>query len=264
MSSLTAAFSHDGGDVGVLLCHGFTGSPDSMRGWADQLVAAGYTVRVPRLPGHGTRWQDANRTTFADWLATVTASLSELTATCRAVVVGGLSMGGTLTLRLAQLHPEAIAGIVLVNPSILTLRKDMKFLPVLKYLVPALKGIASDIADPDATELGYARTPLRAADSLRRTWPVVRADLGSISMPVLLLRSRVDHVVEPENSRVLLAEISSTDVTEIVLERSYHVATLDYDKQIIIQESLEFIRRVTAAPPAAVQPQQPKETSDAL
>jgi carboxylesterase len=245
MTSPTAAFSHDGGDVGVLLCHGFTGSPDSMRGWADQLVAAGYTVRLPRLPGHGTRWQDANRTTFADWLSTVEASLSELTTRCRAVVVGGLSMGGTLTLRLAELHPDTISGIMLVNPSILTLRKDMAFLPVLKHVLPSLPGIASDIADPDAVELGYVKTPLRAADSLRRAWPVVRGGLGSITMPVLLLHSRVDHVVEPENSRALLAEIGSTDVTEVVLERSYHVATLDYDKQTIFDASLEFIRRVT-------------------
>jgi carboxylesterase len=242
----TAAFSHDGGDVGVLVCHGFTGSPDSMRGWAEHLAQAGYTVRLPRLPGHGTRWQDANRTTFDDWLATVTAALTDLILRCRAVVVCGLSMGGTLTLRLAELHPEAIAGIVLVNPSILTLRKDMAFLPVLKHVIPSLKGIASDIADPGAVELGYSRTPLKAADSLRRAWPVVRAELGSVSMPVLLLHSRVDHVVEPENSRVLLASISSTDVTEIVLERSYHVATLDYDKQVIFDSSVEFIQRVTA------------------
>ena len=115
-------FRHDGSDVGVLLCHGFPGAPGSMRGWADHLVAAGYSVRLPLLPGHGTRWQDANRTTFDDWLAEVTREFQELTSTCRAVVVCGLSMGGTLTLRLAELYPDAMAGIVLVNPSVLTLR----------------------------------------------------------------------------------------------------------------------------------------------
>ncbi len=247
-SGPTAPLSHDGGDVGVLLCHGFTGSPDSLRPWADHLVQAGFSVRLPLLPGHGTRWQDANRTTFADWLATVTSALAELTDRCRSVVVAGLSMGGTLTLRLAQLHPEAIAGIVLVNPSVLSLRKEMALLPVLKYLVPSLKGIASDIADPTAVELGYNRTPLKAADSLRRAWPLVRAGLPTITMPVLLLHSRVDHVVEPENSAAILAEVGSTDVTEVVLERSYHVATLDYDAELIFQRSEEFIRRVTKAP----------------
>jgi carboxylesterase len=238
-------YAHDGGDVGVLLCHGLTGTPQSLRPWAEHLAAAGYTVRLPLLPGHGTRWQDANRTTFADWLATVTASLAELSGRCRSVVVAGLSMGGTLTLRLAQLHPEAIAGIVLVNPSILSLRKDIRLLPLIKYLMPSQGGIASDIADPQAHEDGYARTPLKAVDSLRRAWKVVRAELPAVRMPVLLLHSAVDHVVEPENSRVVLAEIGSTDVTEVVLQRSYHVATLDYDAPEIFARSVEFIRRVT-------------------
>lgn len=247
-ASSAAPFAHDGGDVGVLLCHGFTGSPQSLRPWADHLAAAGFTVRLPLLPGHGTRWQDANRTTFADWLATVTASLAELSGRCRSVVVAGLSMGGTLTLRLAELHPDAIAGIVLVNPSILSLRKDVRFLlPLIKYVIPAQQGIASDIADPAASEDGYDHTPLRAMDSLRRAWKVVRADLTSIRMPVLLMHSRVDHVVEPENSAALLAEIGSNDVTEVWLERSYHVATLDYDAQRIFDESVRFIRRVTDA-----------------
>ncbi len=240
-------FSHDSGDVGVLLCHGFTGSPQSLRPWAEHLATEGFTVRLPLLPGHGTRWQDANRTTFADWLAAVTVSLGELRNRCRSVVVAGLSMGGTLTLRLAQLHPDAIAGIVLVNPSILSLRKDIRLLPLIKYLMPSQKGIASDIADPDAAEDGYDRTPLRAADSLRRAWKVVRADLPSIRVPMLLLHSVTDHVVEPENSRVLLAEIGSVDVTEVLLERSYHVATLDYDAPVIFSRSVEFIRRITAA-----------------
>lgn len=262
-------FARDGagdrGDVGVLLCHGFTGSPQSLRPWAEHLAAEGYTVRLPLLPGHGTRWQDANRTGFADWLATVTGSLAELHARCRAVVVCGLSMGGTLTLRLAQLHPDAISGIVLVNPSILSLRRDLTFLPVIKHFVPALRGIASDIADPAAAEDGYDRTPLKALDSLRRAWRVVRSDLPSIRMPVLLLHSAVDHVVEPENSRVLLAEIGSDDVTEIVLHRSFHVATLDYDAPEIFARSAEFIARVTAGSqlPSQVVADMPVATKEA-
>lgn len=253
-----APFGHNGvgslGEVGVLLCHGFTGSPQSLRPWADHLAAAGYTVRLPLLPGHGTRWQDANRTGFSDWLATVATALAELRQRCRTVVVCGLSMGGTLTLRLAELHPDAIAGIVLVNPSILSLRWDMKFLPLIKHFVPALKGIASDIADPAAAEDGYDHTPLKAADSLRRAWKVVRADLARVSMPVLLLHSKTDHVVEPENSRVLLEHITATDITEIVLERSFHVATLDYDAPTIFAASVDFIARVSASSQAGPAP----------
>src|SRR5699024_141030 len=114
-------------------------------------------------------------------------------------------------------HPHAIRAIVLVNPSILSLRKDMSFLPVLKHAMCSLAGIGSDIADPTAAEDGYDRTPLAAADSLRRAWPIVRRDLPDIEMPVLLLHSAVDHVVEPDNSRALLAEIGSQHVTEVLL-----------------------------------------------
>jgi carboxylesterase len=239
-------FSHDGGDVGVLLCHGFPGSPGSMRAWADHLVAEGYSVRLPLLPGHGTRWQDANRTTFDDWLATVTLSLRELQERCRAVVICGLSMGGTLTLRLAEQHPD-IAGIVLVNPSVMTLRKEAKLLPLISRVVPSMAAIAGDIAKPEVVELAYSRLPLRGMASLQQLWGVVRADLGSVRQPLLLLRSAVDHVVEPENSAIVLSEVGSQEVTEVVLDDSYHVATLDHDAPRIFSDSLEFVQRVHSA-----------------
>ncbi len=245
-TELKRAFSHrTSGDVGVLLVHGFTGTPQSLRGWADHLVEAGYSVELPLLPGHGTSWQDANRTTFDVWLAAATSSLADLTQSCRSVVVAGLSMGGTLTLRLAQLHPDAIAGIVLVNPSVLTKRKDAPLSGVIKYVVSSFPPIANDIAKPGAEEIGYDKLPVRAFDSLRRAWKVVRRDLSRVTAPTLLLHSRVDHVVEPVNSEVILAGISSTDVTEVVLEKSYHVATLDYDAELIYAESVRFIERVT-------------------
>ena len=243
------AFSHDGGDVGVLLIHGFTGAPASMLPWADHLAAEGYTVRVPLLPGHGTRWQDANRTTFDDWLGAVTAELQQMVEHCRAVVVCGLSMGGTLTLRLAQLYPDAMAGIVLVNPSVLTLRREAKLLPLLQRVLPMFPPIAGDIAKPGVVEPGYNRLPVKAMYSLWKAWPIVRADLEKVTAPVLLLHSRVDHTVEPVNSEIVRDGLSSTDVTEIVLERSYHVATLDYDAELIFTSSVEFIEKVTASLP---------------
>lgn len=245
-SGMTAVepFSHDGGAVGVLLCHGFTGSPASMRPWADRLAAEGFSVELPLLPGHGTTWQQMNGTTFDDWLAAVTTALGELRRRCGTVVVGGLSMGGALTLRLAQLHPDQVDGIVLVNPSVMGLNPALRVVNVLKYLVPSIKGVTDDIAKPNTTELGYTRTPLKAVDALRKGWAVTRKDLPLVRMPVLLLHSRVDHVVEPENSQLILDTISSTDVTDIVLERSFHVATLDYDAELIFDESVAFVRRV--------------------
>lgn len=245
-----APFRHDGSDIGVLVLHGFTGAPGSMRAWADHLADAGFTVRLPLLPGHGTRWQDMNRTTFDDWLAEATRAFRELAASSRAVVVCGLSMGGTLTLRLAQLYPDAVAGIVLVNPSVMTERWDAKWLlPWVNRVVPKFPGITSDIAKEGVTEPGYPVIPTKAAYSLSKAWPIVRRALPEVTAPVLLLHSTVDHVVEPVNAQIVRAEIGSTDVTDIEMTRSYHVATMDHDAELIFTSSVEFIEKVTAGLP---------------
>lgn len=240
-------FRHDGSDeIGVLLCHGFTGSPQSLRPWAEHLAGEGLTVRCPLLPGHGTDWREMNRTAWTDWYGEVAGALDELTQRCATVLVGGLSMGGALALRLAQERGPAVAGLVLVNPSVTTLRREMALLPVLCRVVPSFPPVGNDIAKAGVTELAYARTPLRAANSLRRLWRVVRADLPRVTQPVLLFRSAIDHVVEAVNSQIVLREINSTDTTEVVLQDSYHVATLDNDAQTIFDGSVAFVRRVHA------------------
>jgi len=185
-----------GGRVGALLSHGFTGTTSSMRPWAEHLAAGGLTVCAPRLPGHGTQWQDLNRTGFADWYGELERALDDLLTRCDSVFVMGLSMGGTLALRLAELRQE-VAGVVVVNASLASDRKDVKLLPVLSKVVPSLAGIASDIKKPGVVELAYPRTPLKGLASLQKAWPAVRADLPKITCPVLAFRSSVDHVVEP-------------------------------------------------------------------
>ena len=244
-------FAADGSEVGVVLSHGFTGSPQSLRPWAEHLAAAGLTVRLPRLPGHGTRWQDLNDTRWPDWYGELERAFDDLRGRCRQVFGMGLSMGGTLVIRLAEQRPAEVAGLVLVNPSLGTERKDVKFaLPLLHRVVPSLAGIGSDIRKPGVTELAYERTPLRAMHSLSRLWPLVVADLGLVTAPVLLYRSRVDHVVEPMSGRLLRDGASSTEVTEVILEDSYHVATLDHDAPAIFAGSLDFVRAHTSAPAA--------------
>ncbi|MCZ4121620.1 alpha/beta hydrolase [Streptomyces sp. H39-S7] len=240
-------YSHDGGEVGVLLCHGFTGTPQSMRPWGEYLAARGLTVSLPLLPGHGTRWQDMQQTGWQDWYAEVDRALRELSARCSQVFVCGMSMGGALTLRLAERHGNAITGIVLVNPSVKADSHQLKAVPVLRHLVPSVPGITSDIAKEGGVEVGYDRTPLHAVHSLSRFWKLVRTGLPQVTQPLLLLHSRVDHVVHPSNTAVVLSKVSSVDVTETVLERSYHVATLDHDAEQIFEESYGFIRRLAPA-----------------
>jgi carboxylesterase len=238
-------FSSAGDDVGVLLCHGFTGSPASLRPWAEAVAAAGHTVELPRLPGHGTDWHELARTTWDDWFATVERCLLDLAERTTHRFVFGLSMGGTLSLALAQAHHDLVDGLVLVNPSVLSRNRALVALPVLRHVVPSLPGITNDIAKPGQDEVGYDRMPLHSLHSLTQAWPRVRAGLPQMTTPVLLLHSEVDHVVEPDSSTYLLAHLGSDDVTEVVLADSHHVATLDYDQPTIVERSLAFVDRLT-------------------
>lgn len=237
-------FSHQGSPTGVLLCHGFTGSPQSLRPWAEHLAAQGHTVALPLLPGHGTRWQDLQTTGWQDWYATVDRELRELGRRCERVFVCGLSMGGALALRLAARHGDAISGLALVNTALTLPRTSELALPALRHLVSSTAGIASDIAKEGPVELGYPRVPLRAADSMRRLFRLVRTELPQVTQPLLVMRSRVDHVVSPTDSELLVSSVSSTDVTGLVLEDSYHVATLDHDAERIFDETDAFISRL--------------------
>jgi carboxylesterase len=237
--------AYDGGPVGVLLCHGFTGNPSSLAAWARRLADDGRTVSVPRLPGHGTTWQEMNRTRWDDWYATVDRALTELRDRCDEVVVGGLSMGGALALRLAEQRGADVTGLVLVNPVVQLSNAGLSLLPVLKHLVPSLNGIGSDIAKPGATELAYDRTPLKALHSSIQGYAHVLRDLPQVTQPLLLLHSAQDHVVPPKNSSTVLSRVSSKDVTDVLLHRSYHVATLDHDADVIERSSSEFITRIT-------------------
>jgi carboxylesterase len=238
-------FAFEGGPVGALMVHGFTGSPFSMRPWGEHLAAAGLSVLGPRLPGHGTRWQEMNLTRWQDWYGEVERGFDTLRGKCDQVFVMGLSMGGTLSLRLAEEKGDDLAGVVTVNASLLTEQKAARLLPVLSKVVPSVKAIGDDIKKPGVTENAYDRTPLRAAASLAHLWTLVRADLGRITQPMLVFRSAVDHVVEPASGALLMASVSSGDVREVLLEDSYHVATLDNDAPLIFEQSLEFVRAHT-------------------
>ncbi len=242
-------YAYDGDETGVLVVHGYTGTPQSVRPWAEHFAAQGWTVRLPLLPGHGTTWQDMNGTTWQDWYAEVERAFQDLRSKCDRVFVAGLSMGGLLSTKLALEQGPRVAGLILVNPIYLHTNRMLPALPVLHRMLPSFPSIANDIKRQGGpVELAYDRNPLRAMHSQTQLWVSVRRDLGEITQPVLLMHSRVDHIVPPSSSAFFLEHISSTDVTEVWLEDSYHVATLDNDAPLINDESVRFVRRISASP----------------
>jgi carboxylesterase len=235
------AFARAGGRTGVLFCHGFTGSPQALRPWAEYLAAAGLSVSLPRLPGHGTTWQEMARTRWEDWYAEVDRAFDELQAHCDEMFVMGLSMGGCLALRLAELRGDAVRGLVLVNPSITADTKLFLLAPVLKLFVPSLKGIVSDISKPGVSEVGYDRVPAKAAATLPGLWRITQQHLRDLTQPILVYRSATDHVVGPASMKLLQAAVPGGQLEVRELADSYHVATLDNDAEAIFAGSLEFV-----------------------
>lgn len=241
-------WSHVGtGPHGVLVIHGFTGNPGSMRGVAEACAAAGFHVEMPLLPGHGTTVDDMLPTRWADWAGAAEAAYQALAARADKVVVVGLSMGGALTLRIGADHPE-VAGLVCINPA--TQPQAPEVVAMIETTIASgtelLPSIGSDIADPDSTEAAYDATPLRALLSLVNDGLRPLADeYAGMRVPLLLMNSPQDHVVEPAQAEFLAATYGGP-LERITLERSYHVATQDYDKELIFEATVAFAQRVTS------------------
>ena len=232
--------------VGILLAHGFTGSPASLRPWGQYLAGEGYAVEVPRLPGHGTTWQEMNATGWDDWYAEVVRAFDKLVAENDQVVVAGLSMGGALALKLAAERPDDVRGVILVNPAVTSKNKQLLAVPVAKHVLKSMPGIGNDIKKPGADEHCYDRIPLRALASFMAAWKPLRSTMADVRGPLLLFRSAEDHVVDPSSAALIMDTVASRDVRERMLTDSFHVATIDNDAPAIFEESLAFVRQVTA------------------
>lgn len=232
-------FYFEGGRTGILVSHGFTGSTQSMRPLGEAYAKAGYTVCGPRLKGHGTHYEEMEQTQYSDWIASIEEGFQWLKERCDDIFVTGLSMGGTLTLYMAEKHSE-IKAIIPINAAVEI--SDMEGAAGLQD-VRFLDAIGSDIKKADVKELAYEKTPVKSIGEIVQLMELVKGGLADIECPALIFVSSEDHVVPPDNSRLILDRISSKDKKLITMENSYHVATLDNDQQLIIDETLAFIKK---------------------
>lgn len=239
-----APFSASNGACGVLLLHGYTGSPAALRPLAEAFADAGFAVELPLLPGHGTAAADLLPLGFSDWAAAARAAYLALAARCDRMVVVGLSMGGTLACWLAERHDD-LAGLVLVNPLVQPPADEAvaALRAALEAGVTVMPAIGSDIARPGSVEDAYPETPVAPLLSLFAATHEVAAALSRICCPVLLFSSRTDHVVAPISSDLVERAVAGP-LERVVLERSYHVATLDYDAAEIEHRAIAFAMKV--------------------
>lgn len=237
-------FHFEGSDVGVLLSHGFTGTTQSMRYLGEQLHRrGGFNVLAPRLAGHGVSPEAMEASRAAEWVASIDEALATLRSRCRRVFMAGLSMGGTLTLLSAARHPD-IAGIVPINAAVALNNAVMAGLAFGSDAPRFLPGVGSDIKAPGVTELAYAQFPSSALRELYALMGITRDLLPQVRCPALVMVAPADHVVPPDNGELVLGAIASADKQLVTLDDSFHVATLDNDKDRIVELTLAFVQRL--------------------
>jgi len=244
----TAAFRFERGPVGCLLTHGFTGSPHEMRELGEYLSSKDLTVLCNPLPGHGTTPYDMLETNWRDWFGAFVENLAELSSRCEKVFLCGMSMGGTLSLHAAAHYAERynVAGVAAYGAPVYLKNLLLPLIPIAKKLIKFKPSAGSDVADPIACakQQSYDRTPLECITSLLELMAHVKNDLPDVSVPVLLIQSKKDNTVHPPNVHLINRLLGSEDKTVVEVEKSYHVITVDYDKELVKEKTYEFISRV--------------------
>ncbi len=226
------------------MLHGFTGNPSSMRFIAKRCADEGFSVALPRLPGHGTSLEDMMTTSWDDWSSASLEAYDALSERCERVAVLGLSMGGGLCAFVAQ-ERQSVAGCVFINPLVKPASDEVVdgIEQLLDAGVSTFESIGSDIKKEGTVESSYEATPLAAAKSLFNGIRGVYERLDLVRAPSLLLCSREDHVVSADNGDDLVARVGGP-IERVWLENSYHVATIDNDQELVETLSVNFLRKV--------------------
>jgi len=238
------AYWFEGNEVGCLLVHGFTGTPQNVRPLADYLARRGLAVSAPRMPGHGTTVADLDKTGPQDWLGAAEQALTELKERCSTVFVAGISMGGTLTLELARRHPE-LAGVVVMAAPVQAMEALQPLVddPDRPLTVPApwaTVGVLTE--DVGVGGIAYLEMPLGALERGMGLMSQVREGLGDVTVPTLLIYGDADQVVDKANGPFVLEGIKAIDKRLLALPDSSHEVTLDVDRERVMVEVYDFIR----------------------
>lgn len=236
----------------ALLVHGLTATPATMAPTIEALEEAGYHVMAPMLPGHGTCVEELIHTPASAWVNAVHAAYEKLAAQYDDIYYVGLSLGGLLGLELAESHPTQLRAMALLAPALEFMPSVQRLVPIVKYTPlrwlyrTTAKDWRHSVADPEGLQVyqasSYARFPVPSVLALADLQKQVLPKLREIHVPTLLVHSRQDQVVPPSATELLAATLHDPKPKVLWLEKSYHVITLDHDRDRVNQAILEFFK----------------------
>jgi carboxylesterase len=235
-------FFFQGSEVGCLLIHGGTGSPPEMRPMGEFLADNGLTVLGVRLAGHGTTPEDLASKHLTDFIESAQAGLDQLRSICRAIFVGGLSVGGLITLYLAARHP--FQGAVVMSAPAFIHDWRIRFLPIFKYLVKWVQmGEDFDLTDPEAQNrlFCYQRVPTSFGVQVNKLMHETRESLSRVSVPLLLMQGAMDRTIPPSSAQYFYDHVGSQDKEIVLFQNSGHAITVDSERRMVWQRAYEFI-----------------------
>lgn len=233
-------FRFPGGSDGVLMVHGFSGSPASLRPMGEWFAGQGISVVGVRLPGHGTSVEDFRVHPWPSWVAAVEEGLGELRGACETVVVLAQSFGAALAVHAAVDHPDRVNGLVLISPYLFDWR--LAAVPVGRFFVREKKGVGDDIKKPQVTEVAYDRIPIEAIRTMTRFMKIARRDLPKVQAPTLVFRPGEDHAIPRSNPRRVYEALGSTRKELVDCPNSFHAISLDNDAPMVQARVLGFLR----------------------
>jgi carboxylesterase len=238
-----APFILIGGNVGVLLIHGFTASPTQLRLVGNFLHERGLTVVAPLLPGHGTTVSDLRKKRWQNWAQHVDLAFTDLKSRCKTVFVGGISLGSLLALHLAAGHSD-LKGAILYSPLIkMPGGMGMHLVPVLKHFIHQIPKRPEFVTDPDALDKlwDYPSVSLPAVHEMARLRAYVQGLLPHITTPTLIIYSTLDRLIARNSAQFTYDQIGTADKTLITLHNSGHDVTLDSQWEEVAEQTYQFI-----------------------
>jgi len=249
-NQINPIFKNGSKDAAALLIHGFTATPDCLRPLANHLHSLGFTVAAPLLAGHGTTREHLAKTTWKDWYNSCQKVYLELLDQYNHVTIAGLSLGGVLALKLAQDYPQGVTALACLATPIFLNRWITTLLPVvvnspLHYFYKYQKKADADVKDPNARKNYWSiqDMPLESIYSLTKLQHIVRQDLAKIITPSLLMHSRYDSTAPYESLNYISKHLSSKVTETVTLENSFHLITIDYEKDIVNEKVGDFFTR---------------------